>query len=51
MPFGLTNALATFQDYINKILVEKLNIFIIVYLDNIFIYTENERKEYIKVVL
>ena len=39
MPFGLFNAPASFQGYIIKILVEKLNIFIIVYLDDIFIYT------------
>ena len=30
-----------FQKYINKILAEKLNIFIIVYLDDILIYTKN----------
>ena len=39
IPFGLSNALASFQGYINKILVEKLDIFVIVYLDDIFIYT------------
>ena len=39
--FGLTNASASFQRYINKILAEKLNIFIIVYLDDIFIYIDN----------
>ena len=42
--------LATFQSYINKILVEKFNVFIIMYLDNIFIYTENMRKNYVKAV-
>ena len=42
MPFGLSNAPASFQGYINKILVEKLNIFVIVYLDDIFIYTEDQ---------
>ena len=42
--FGLTNVLATYQSYINKILVEKLYIFIIVYLDNIFIYIESKKK-------
>ncbi len=50
MSFRLTNALATFQEYINKILVEKLNIFVIIYLDNIFIYTKNKRKDYIKAI-
>ncbi len=47
MPFGLTNALATFQGYINKILVKKLDVFIIVYLDDILIYTESEGEEYV----
>ncbi len=48
MPFGLTNTPAIFQSYINKILAKTLNIFIIVYLDNIFIYTENEIKKHIE---
>ncbi len=39
-----------FQGYINKILAEKLDVFIIVYLDNIFIYTENKGKKHIKAV-
>ena len=39
--FELSTILAGFQGYINKILIEKLNIFVIVYLDNIFIYTED----------
>ena len=42
MLFGLTNAPASFQRYINKILAEKLDIFIIVYLDDILIYTDND---------
>ena len=50
MLFGLTNALATFQGYINKILVEKLNVFVIVYLDDIFIYTKDESKSHVKAV-
>ena len=41
MSFGLSNALASFEGYINKILAEKLNIFVIIYLDNIFIYTKD----------
>ena len=41
MPFSFSNAAATFQGYINKILAEKLDIFVIVYLDDILIYTED----------
>ncbi len=41
MPFGLFNILVSFQVYINKILVKKLNIFVVVYLDNILIYTKD----------
>ena len=48
MSFGLSNALASFQVYINKILAEKLDIFIIVYLDNIFIYIEDQGQGYVK---
>ncbi len=47
MLFGLTNAPATFQGYINKIPAEKLNIFVIVYLNDILIYTENEGEEHV----
>ena len=43
MPFGLTNAPASFQRYINKILFEKLDIFLIVYLDDILIYTDDDK--------
>ena len=48
--FELTNVLAIFQDYVNKILVEKLNIFVIMYLDNILIYIKNKKKKYIEVI-
>ena len=41
MSFGLTNTLTSFQGYINKIFVKKLDIFIIVYLDDILIYTND----------
>ena len=42
MSFGLSNAPVSFQSYINKILVEKLNVFVIIYLDDIFIYIEDK---------
>ena len=41
MLFGLFNIPATFQRYVNKILAKKLDIFVIVYLDNILIYNED----------
>ena len=48
MLFGLINAPRSFQGYINKILVEKLDIFVIVYLDNILIYTEDPGKAHVE---
>ena len=48
--FGLTNVLTTFQDYINKILTKKLDVYMIMHLDDIFIYSKNKREEYVKVV-
>lgn len=50
MPFGLNNALATFQDYINKIVTEKFDVFVIAYLDDIIIYIENKREEHMEVI-
>ena len=41
MLFGLSNAAAIFQGYVNKILTEKLDTFVIVYLDNILIYIKD----------
>lgn len=35
----LFNFLTSFQGYINKIIIEELDIFIIMYIDNILIYT------------
>ncbi len=50
MPFGLSNLPASFQGYINRILAEKLDIFVIVYLNNILIYTEDLRQPHVKIV-
>ena len=50
MPFRLSNAPASFLDYINKILAKKFNIFVIVYLDDIFIYIKDLGQSYIEVV-
>ncbi len=50
MPFRLINTPATFQGYINKILAKKLNVFVIVYLDDILIYTKSKGKGYIDAI-
>ena len=50
MPFGLLNAPASFQDYINKILAEKLDVFMIVYLNDILIYTKDASQAHVNAV-
>ena len=50
MSFGFSNALTIFQEYINKILAEKLDIFVIVYLDDILIYTEDLSQPHVEAV-
>jgi len=42
MLFGLTNALASFQRWINEILSDYLDIFCVVYLDNILVFSSDE---------
>ena len=53
MQFRFTNTLIIFQRRINYILKEYLDNFVIVYLNNIIIYLNNEKeyKEYIEWVL
>ena len=50
MLFELSNAPVNFQGYINKILAEKLDIFVIFYLDNIFIHTKDPSIAHINAV-
>ena len=47
MLFSLTNTLASFQEYINKIPAEKLGIFVIIYQDDILIYTNSDGDSYV----
>lgn len=50
MFFGLFNALTSFQKYINKIIVKKLDIFGIAYFNsNIFLYTKNQKQANVNV--
>lgn len=53
MPFGLTNAPATFQRMINNVLRQYLDVFVICYLDDILIFSDNEEehKEHVHKVL
>jgi len=44
MPFGLTNAPATFQSYIDDCLRPFFDDFVVCYLDNILIYSTNEKE-------
>ena len=48
--FGLSSAPATFQRYVNKILAEKFNIFVVIYLDDILIYTKDLGQPHIEAV-
>ena len=52
MPFGLTNAPATFCTLMNQVFHEYLDQFIIVYLDDIVVYstTLEEHKVHLKLV-
>ncbi len=50
IPFGFTYLPDTFQGYSNKILAEKLDVFVLVYLDDILIYTKSEGKEHVQAV-
>ena len=50
MIFGFFNALANFQGYINKILAGKLDIFVIVYLNNTLIYIKDPDKPHIEII-
>ena len=50
MSFGLSNTLAIFQGYVNKILAEKLDVFVIVYLDDILVYTEDPGQPHVDAI-
>nr|GEX58391.1 putative nucleotidyltransferase, ribonuclease H [Tanacetum cinerariifolium] len=53
MPFGLTNAPAVFMDLMNRIFHEYLDKFVIVFNDNILVYskTKEEHEEHLRIVL
>lgn len=46
MPFGLTNAPATFQAFLNDVLWESLDMFVVIYLDDILVFSDTLEEHY-----
>ena len=53
MPFGFTNTLAAFQHFVNTVFADLLDVWVIVYLDNILIYSTDmaSHKKHVQEVL
>ena len=53
MPFNLINVPVNFQSYIHKVLHKYLDIFVIVFLNNILIYSteESQHEQHVQIVL
>jgi hypothetical protein len=53
MSFGLTNALAYFMSLMNKVLMEYLDKFVLVFIDDILVFSkmEEEHEKHLRLVL
>ncbi|GAU46655.1 hypothetical protein TSUD_281460 [Trifolium subterraneum] len=53
MPFGVTNAPGVFMEYMNRIFHSFLDKFVVVFIDDILVYSksEEEHKEHLRIVL
>jgi hypothetical protein len=53
MSFGLTNAPAYFMNLMNKVFMEELYKFVVVFIDNILVYSKSveEHEQHLRVVL
>ena len=53
MPFGLSNAPAAFQRFVNEVFADLLDVCVVVYLDDILIYSDNpeDHRKHVREVL
>ena len=49
MPFGLTNAPAAFQRFMNDIFSDLLDVTVVVYLDDILIFSDDPSEHFVHI--